>query len=96
MTLLDELEKITDFEHVDRLLTDEYLMRHVTPTLTKLLARVARVRPKNAVEFLVSHSRQCRCGRIARHLLFGFERFCATYKKVRVLLTMPGEKTVRT
>jgi len=54
MTLLDELGKVTDTDHVDRLLTDEYLMRHVTPTLTKLLARVAEVRPENAVEFLVN------------------------------------------
>lgn len=53
MTLLEELEKVTDFEYIDSLSSEEYLMKYVTPTLTKLIVQVAKVRPKDPVDFLV-------------------------------------------
>lgn len=52
MTLLEDFEKVTDFEYIENLTNEEYLMKYVTPTLTKLIVQVAKVRPKNPVDFL--------------------------------------------
>ncbi|XP_060836838.1 adenylate kinase 7-like [Rhopalosiphum padi] len=52
MTLLEDFEKVTDFEYLESLSNEEYLMKYVTPTLTKLIVQVAKVRPKNPVDFL--------------------------------------------
>lgn len=54
MILLEEFERVTDFEHIDGLASDEYLMKYITPTLTKLMVQVAKVRPKNPIDFLVN------------------------------------------
>lgn len=54
MTLLEEFEKISDFEHIEWLSSEEYLMKYVTPTLTKLIVQVAKVRPRNPVYYLVN------------------------------------------
>lgn len=53
MTLLEEFERVTDFEHIENLSCEEYLMKYVTPTLTKLIVQVAKVRPQNPVDYLV-------------------------------------------
>ncbi|XP_025190270.1 adenylate kinase 7-like [Melanaphis sacchari] len=52
MTLLEDFEKVTDFDCIESLSNEEYLMKYVTPTLTKLIVQVAKVRPKNPVDFL--------------------------------------------
>ncbi|VVC36926.1 Dpy-30 motif [Cinara cedri] len=52
MTLLEEFERITDFGGIERLSCEEYLMKYVTSTLTKLIVQVAKVRPRNPVDFL--------------------------------------------
>lgn len=57
MTLLEDFEKVTDFEYIESLTNEEYLMKYVTPTLTKLIVQVAKVRPKNPVDFLVNETR---------------------------------------
>jgi len=55
MTLLEEFENIiTNFEHIENLSAEKYLIKYVTPTLLELITKVAKVRPKNPVEFLVS------------------------------------------
>jgi len=54
MTLLEDFEKVTDLEFTESLSNEEYLIKHVTPTLTKLIVQVAKVRPKNPVDFLVN------------------------------------------
>lgn len=54
MALLEEFEKVTDFEHIEHLSSEEYLMKYVIPILTKLIVQVAKVRPKNPVHFLVN------------------------------------------
>lgn len=54
MLLLEEFEKISDFDLVESLSSDKYLMKHVTPILTKLIVKVAKVRPKDPIYFLVS------------------------------------------
>lgn len=54
MILLEEFEKLTDFEYIDCLSSEEYLMKYITPTLIKLMVQVAKVRPKNPVDFLVN------------------------------------------
>lgn len=54
MILLEEFEKlITDFEQIEGLSTEEYLVKFVTPTLVKLIGQVAKMRPTNPVDFLV-------------------------------------------
>lgn len=53
MTLLEEFENMIDFEHIDNLSSEEYLMKYVVPTLTKLTAQIAKLRPKNPVDFFV-------------------------------------------
>lgn len=57
MTLLEDFEKVTNFEYIESLTNEEYLMKYVTPTLTKLIVQVAKVRPKNPVDFLVNETR---------------------------------------
>lgn len=55
MTCLEEFEKITaNFEYARSQSSEEYLMQYVMPTLSKLISQVAKVRPKNPVDFLVS------------------------------------------
>lgn len=54
MTLLEEFEKVSDFEHIESLTNEEYLMKYVTPSLTKLIVQLAKVRPRNPVDFLVN------------------------------------------
>ncbi|KAL4098767.1 hypothetical protein QTP88_023306 [Uroleucon formosanum] len=52
LTLLEDFRKVTDFEYIESLSNEEYLMKYVTPILTKLIVQVAKVRPKNPVDFL--------------------------------------------
>lgn len=53
MTVLEEFERVTDFQDTELLSSEEYLMKYVAPTLTKLIVQVAKVRPKNPIDFLV-------------------------------------------
>lgn len=53
MTLLEEFGHFLDFERIESLSREEYLIKHVTPNLSKLLVQVAKSKPKNAVGFLV-------------------------------------------
>jgi len=46
--------KVTNFEYIESLSNEEYLMKYVTPILTKLIVQVAKVRPKNPVDFMVN------------------------------------------
>ncbi|XP_015377663.1 PREDICTED: adenylate kinase 7-like, partial [Diuraphis noxia] len=52
MTLLEDFEKLTDLEFTESLSNEEYLIKYVTPALTKLIVQVAKVRPNNPVDFL--------------------------------------------
>lgn len=55
MIMLEEFEKIvTNFEHIETISTEEYIMKYVTPILTKLITQVAKMRPKNPINFLVN------------------------------------------
>lgn len=56
MTLLEDFEKVTDFENIESLSNEEYLIKYVTPTLTKLIVQIAKVRPKNPIDFLVNET----------------------------------------
>lgn len=53
MTVLEEFERVSDFQDIELLSSEEYLMKYVAPTLTKLIVQVAKVRPKNPLDFLV-------------------------------------------
>ncbi|CAI6373493.1 unnamed protein product [Macrosiphum euphorbiae] len=52
LTLLEDFRKATDFEYIESLSNEEYVMKYVTPNLTKLIVQVAKVRPKNPVDFM--------------------------------------------
>jgi hypothetical protein len=53
MKLLEEFGNLIDFEHIESLSREEYLKKNVTINLSKLLAQVANLKPKNSVGFLV-------------------------------------------
>lgn len=53
MKLLEEFENTMDFEHIQNLSSDEYLIKYVVTTLTKLTAQIAKLRPRNPVDFFV-------------------------------------------
>ena len=49
-----------------------YLMQHVMPTLTQGLIEVCKVKPDDAVDYLVSPTPLC-CGRVLKALLIQAE-----------------------